>query len=74
MDCFIPKLKYEDSENIKTDRVNTVVLTYIKSNRGTFLGTPGSTGAESGKDQCKSVEEMRDLDNTEKFTLQVFSV
>ena len=27
-DCFIPnlKLKYEDSENIKTDRVNTVAF------------------------------------------------
>ena len=29
LDCFIPnfKLKYEDSENIKADRVNTVVFT-----------------------------------------------
>ena len=28
LDCFIPtfKLKYDDLENIKTDRVNTVVF------------------------------------------------
>ena len=40
LDCFIPnfKLKYEDSEDIKADRVNTVVSTYIKSNVGRFLG------------------------------------
>ena len=39
LDCFISnfKLKYEDSENIKADRVNTVVLTYINSNVGRFF-------------------------------------
>ena len=41
--CFIPsfKLKYEDSENIKADRLNTVVfnLHQIKS-RVFFLGHP----------------------------------
>ena len=44
LDCFIPnfKLKYEDSENIKADRVSTVVSTYVKSNVGRFFfGTPG---------------------------------
>ena len=43
LDCFILnfKLKYEDSENMKADHVNSVVLTYIKSDRGTFLGRPG---------------------------------
>ena len=46
LDCFMPnfKLKYEDSENIKAGRVNTVVLTYIKSNVGRFFGTPGTPG------------------------------
>ena len=51
LDCFIPnlKLKYEDSENIKTERVNAVDLTYIKLNRGTFLDTRyfGLGGGES---------------------------
>ena len=34
LDCFIPTFKseYDNSENIKTDRVNPVVSTYIKSN------------------------------------------
>ena len=35
------KLKYEDSKNIKADRVSTAALTYIKSNVGRlffFLG------------------------------------
>ena len=33
--CFIPsfKLKYEDSENVKAERANTVISFYIKSNR-----------------------------------------
>ena len=43
LDCFIPsfKLKYGDSENIKADRVNTVVFsTYMKSNVWRFFGLP----------------------------------
>ena len=48
MDCFIPKfkLKYDDLENIKTDRVNTVVfnLNQIKQLRFLF-GTPGKITA-----------------------------
>ena len=34
LDCFISKfkLKYDDLENMKTDRVNTVVSTDMKSN------------------------------------------
>ena len=43
LDCFIPnfKLKYEDSENIKADRISTVVssLHQIKR-RAFFFGTP----------------------------------
>ena len=43
LDCFIPKfkLKYDDLENIKTDRVNTVVfnLHEIKQLKF-FLGNP----------------------------------
>ena len=40
LDCFIPKfkLKYDNLENIKTDRVNTVVSTCLKSNSQSFLG------------------------------------
>ena len=32
-------VKYKNSENIKADRVNTVVSTYIKSNIRRFGGT-----------------------------------
>ena len=43
MDCFMPnfKLKYEDSENIKADRLSTIVfnLHQIKR-RALFLGHP----------------------------------
>ena len=43
LDCFIPKIKleYDDSENIKTDRVNAVVfnLHQIKHLKF-FLGHP----------------------------------
>ena len=41
LDCFIPNFKYEDSENIKADRVSTVVfnLHQIKR-RAFFLGHP----------------------------------
>ena len=45
LDCFIPnsRLKYDESDNIKTDRVNTVVfnLHQIK-HQAFFIGTPGS--------------------------------
>ena len=34
------KLKYEDSENIKADRVNTVVFNLYQIKRGRFLGHP----------------------------------
>ena len=33
----VGKLKYDDLENIKTDRVNTVVLTHMKSNSQIFF-------------------------------------
>ena len=43
LNCFIPKfkLKYDDLENIKTDRVNTVVFNshHIKQSKF-FLGYP----------------------------------
>ena len=44
LDCFISnfKLKYEDSENTETKRVNTVVSTYINiKQRNFFFGAPG---------------------------------
>ena len=39
LDCFIPnfKLKYEDSENIKADRVNTVVFNLRQIKRRAFF-------------------------------------
>ena len=41
LDCFIPNFKYEDTGNIKTECVDTVVfnLDQIKQER-TFLGHP----------------------------------
>ena len=41
LDSFIPifKLKYEDSENIKADRVTTVVFN-LNQTSGVFLGHP----------------------------------
>ena len=43
LDCFIPnfKLKYEDSENMKIDRVNTVVFNLHQLKQRNFFGTPG---------------------------------
>ena len=43
LDYVIPnfKLRYEHSENIKTDRVNTVVFN-LHLITGTFFGTPGT--------------------------------
>ena len=40
--CFIPnfKSKYEDSENIKEDGVNTLVLSLRQIKRRAFLGHP----------------------------------
>ena len=43
LNCLIPKfkLKYDDLENIKTDRVNTVVFTLLQIRQSKFLfGTP----------------------------------
>ena len=38
LDCFIQnfKLKYEDSENVKADRINTVVSNSHQTNRRAF--------------------------------------
>ena len=38
LDCFIQtfKLKYEDSENVKADRINTVVSKSHQTNRRAF--------------------------------------
>ena len=46
LDCFIPnfKLKYEDSENIKADRVSTVAFKVHQIKRRSFFGTPGISG------------------------------
>ena len=44
LDCFIPnfKLEYDDSENIETDCVNTVVFNLHQIKRlKFFFGTPG---------------------------------
>ena len=37
---------YKDSENIKTDLVNTVVFNLDQIKRRTFFGTPGRTKDE----------------------------
>ena len=43
LDRFIRnfKLKYEDSENIKADCINTVVVNLHQIKRRAFFGTPG---------------------------------
>ena len=40
LDCFMPhfKMNYEDSENIKTDRVSTVVFNLHQIKRRAFFG------------------------------------
>ena len=40
LDCFIPnfKLKYENSENIKADRVSTVIFNLSQIKRRAFFG------------------------------------
>ena len=42
--CFIPNftLKYEDSENIKIDCVNTFVFNWHQIKQRNFFGTPGT--------------------------------
>ena len=65
LDCFIPnfELKYEYSENIKTDHVNKVVfnLHQIKF-RPFFFGTPDiSTNYPSRASQCFSKFCIRGL-------------
>ena len=44
LDCFIPnfKLKYDDSENIKADRVSTVTFNLNQIKRRAVFGTPGT--------------------------------
>ena len=45
LDCFMPKfkLKYDDLENIKTDRVNTVVFNLHQIKQSKFsLGHPAA--------------------------------
>ena len=39
LNCFIPKfkLKYDDSENVKTDRVNTVVFDLLQIKQSKFF-------------------------------------
>ena len=43
LNCLIPnfKLKYENSENVKRDHVNTVAFNLHQMERRNFLGTPG---------------------------------
>ena len=40
LDCFVPnfKLKYEDSENIESNGVNTVILNSYQIKRRAFIG------------------------------------
>ena len=60
LDCFIPsyKLKYEDSENVKADRVTTAVFNLHQIKRRAFLfGTPGIAYIE--KSVPKKNEEIK---------------
>ena len=56
MDCFIPKfkLKYDNIENIKTDRVNTVVFNLHEIKQLKFFGTP---------DRSKVLSLIRSMDS-----------
>ena len=49
LDCFIPefKLKYDELENIKTDRVNTVVFNLYEIQQLKFFRTPGIVNTSS---------------------------
>ena len=51
LDCFIPnfKLKYEDSKNINTDCVSTVIFNLHQIKRRAFYGTPGTYNIISSK-------------------------
>ena len=44
LDSFIPNfnLKYEDSENVKTDRVNTGIFSLYQIKQKNFFGCPMS--------------------------------
>ena len=43
LDCFIPhfKLKYEDSENVKANRIDVVIFKLHQIKQRKFFGTPG---------------------------------
>ena len=45
LDCFIPifKLKYENSENIKVDQVDTVAFNLHQIKHQAFFGTPSNS-------------------------------
>ena len=48
------KLKYEDSENIKADHVNTVIFN-LNQTSGVFIGTPCSLNPRLPKQLLKVV-------------------
>ena len=56
--CFISnfKFKYEDSENIKADYINTVVFNLHQIKRRAFFGTPGR------EPKCPKRVVVRDCD------------
>ena len=37
LDCFVPNFKYEDSENVRADRVRTVVFNLHQIKRWAFF-------------------------------------
>ena len=63
--CFIPnfKMKYEDSENVKIGRVNTVVLNLHKIKQRSFWDTEfeaesKNTSIEQDSRQQKGVQKL----------------
>ena len=64
LDYFIPnsKLKYEDSENIKVDRVNTIVFKLREINRRAFfLGHPVEILEHNLNDSMAKIPNMNEI-------------
>ena len=69
LDCFIPifNLKYEDSENIKMDRVNTVLF-----NRNFFLGHPVELSFFIGPGPCACVSSSALFQSSLKVSPDIY--
>ena len=63
LNCFVPNFKYENSENVKGDRVNTVVLN-VNQTSGIFLGHPVVRSCEIEDNECQYVKQISSLEET----------